>query len=273
MDALTGMTWNPRPSRILLITGVAGLVLATGFIVAGILLPEGSGGMYLTGGILALVGIPLTWAGVKARARYRDAQALRRTGLPGLGQITGLRQTGLSMNDQPQVEITLNVQVEGRAPYTVTRKEYVPMMLLGTLTSGAPLPVRVDPADPEDLTIEWEQAGGSPMGVPAGFPAVIGGTNLPTEQTLEANRTRLRQSGLDGRASIDRAEDTGVQIGDNHVVLLSVTVTRPGSNPYAVSFPGAVPASHMGRCTPGSTVAVKIDPGNPKDLMIDWDAA
>ena len=65
---------------------------------------------------------------------------------------------------------------------------------------------------------------------------------------------------------------TGVQVGDNHIVLLSITVTRPGSNPYAVTFPGAVPESQMGRCVPGNSVAVKIDPANPKALMIDWDA-
>jgi hypothetical protein len=268
MDALTGMTWSRRPGQILLITGIGELVLAIGFTVAGFFVPEAALGMFLTAGILALVGVPIAWAGVKARARYEAAQALRETGLPGVGQIVGLRQTGVSMNDQPQVEITLSVQIEGRIPYTVTRKEFVPLMLLGTLTSGAPLPLKVNPTNPDDVVIEWERAGGLPA-TPRG---VIGGTNLPTEQALEANRTRLRQVGLDGRASIDRAEDTGVLLGDNHIVLLGITVTRSGSNPYTVSFAGAVPASQMGRCVAGNSVAVKIDPADPKALMIDWDA-
>jgi hypothetical protein len=48
--------------------------------------------------------------------------------------------------------------------YDVTRKEVVPLIMVGSLTSGRPLPVKVDPNNPQDLVIEWESA----LQVPAG---------------------------------------------------------------------------------------------------------
>ena len=43
----------------------------------------------------------------------------------------------------------LLVSIPGRAPYQARRKEFVPLILLGRLSSGPPLPVKVDPADPQ----------------------------------------------------------------------------------------------------------------------------
>jgi hypothetical protein len=222
MDTLTGMAWNKRPSRMLMITGIAELVLALGFAVAGFLLPGAAVPMLLIAGVLAAVGIPLVWIGAKAKTRHQAAEGLEATGQSAVGQIIGLRQTGWSMNDQPQVEVTMDVQVEGRAPYRVTRKEFVPLMLLGTLTNGAPLPLKVNPQDPKDLVVDWEHAGGGipfgavpggvpsvvvggfPIGAPTGGAPVIGGTNLPTEEALEANRAvaagRARRAGEDRRS-------------------------------------------------------------------------
>ena len=96
----------------------------------------------------------LVWFGLRARRAAAEADRITATGMAGTATITGLTQTGMPLNDQPQVDIELLVTIPGRPPYAASRKEFVPLILLGRLRSGGPLPVKVDPNDPEDVIID-----------------------------------------------------------------------------------------------------------------------
>jgi len=78
------------------------------------------------------------------------------SGVPGQAQIVGLTQTSMYVNNQPVVEMQLQVTTAMRPPYVVTRRETVPLIMVGRLTSGHPLPVMVDPNRPDDLIILWQ---------------------------------------------------------------------------------------------------------------------
>jgi len=66
----------------------------------------------------------------------------------------GLRQTGVLINGQPQVEMDLLVTVMG--PQSVSREGegVVPLIMLNRLQGT--LPVRVDPARPESIVVQWD---------------------------------------------------------------------------------------------------------------------
>jgi hypothetical protein len=51
-----------------------------------------------------------------------------------------MRQTGVSVNEQPQVELQVQVQDQMYGSRQATVKEYVPLMLLGTLSSEGATP-------------------------------------------------------------------------------------------------------------------------------------
>jgi hypothetical protein len=57
----------------------------------------------------------------------------------------------------------LQVEIPGRAPYRASRREFVPLILLGRLGVGNPLDVRVDRADPSRVVIDWGSAPAIPM--------------------------------------------------------------------------------------------------------------
>ena len=63
--------------------------------------------------------------------------------------MTGVTQTGMYLNEQPQFDLQLMVTVPGKPPYPARHKSFVPLMLIGRVTSGQPLAVRVDPMDPQ----------------------------------------------------------------------------------------------------------------------------
>jgi hypothetical protein len=157
------VTWSGRPAKWMWFSAILELVLGGVFLVLGFVIPAAAGAMFLTGAILAVTGFLLAlWARRWSRG-FAEAQRIKATGVPGTARIIGMRQTGVTMNEQPQIELTLEVTTTMQGPYQVVMKEYVPMMLIGRLTSGAPLPVKVDPANPNTVIIEWESALGGGM--------------------------------------------------------------------------------------------------------------
>ena len=162
---------------ILILVGLLQLALGAGFVLALGGLPYAGGGMMLTGGILFVVGVGLIIAGVIWLRRSADKDRISTTGLAGTGQITGLTQTGMMVNNQPVVKIEMLITVPGRQPYPASVQEIVPLILLGSLGQGA-LPVRVDPVRPDKIVVQWDQVGvGS---APFSQPAPL----APNDETL-----------------------------------------------------------------------------------------
>lgn len=116
------------------------------------------GGMLIMGGTFVFVGAVMSLVGFMAARSARATAQLLSSGLPGRATITGLTQTGVYMNRNPQIAMDLTVDVPGHAPYPAKHREFVPLMVVGRLTTGAPLSVRVDPANPQRLAIDWSSS-------------------------------------------------------------------------------------------------------------------
>jgi hypothetical protein len=87
--------------------------------------------------------------------RGRAAQRLRREGITGRATILEMTQTGVYVNEQPRVKFRLRVEADGLEPYEVEKTVVVPLIALGTLTSGRPLTVYIDRTDPDRFVIDW----------------------------------------------------------------------------------------------------------------------
>jgi hypothetical protein len=112
----------------------------------------------LTGGVLALVGMGMVGGGVMMWLRRQNAERVKASGVAGQAQIVGMQQTNFYVNDQPVVDLQLAITTPTLPPYTITKRETVPLLMLGRLSNGRPLPVMVDPAQPQNIVIVWEQA-------------------------------------------------------------------------------------------------------------------
>jgi hypothetical protein len=144
---------------------------------------------FLIGGIaftiaLPWVGIGQIWIGVAIlvgliyffinRATGRKL-ALRQTGLPGTAQVLEMTQTGVYINENPQVKMNLQVQAQGIAPYQCEIKATVPLIAIGMLGTGRPLTVFVNPNDHEDIFIDWSNmSAGAAMASMPGAPVTAG---------------------------------------------------------------------------------------------------
>jgi hypothetical protein len=293
-----------RGGPILILVGVLQLALGAGLAIGLGGIPYAGPGMIGTGVILGLVGVALILGGLWW---WRSAAGLDRisaTGVAGTGLVTGLTQTGMMVNQQPVVGIDLLVSIPGRPPYAATVREPVPLILLNRLQGS--LPVRVDPARPDRVVIQWDQL--AAPGIPVGFGAAAypGTVTVPgpagpgsgTDETLgqvaaamttpgvapvyadpgqagisvEQLRAHLRATGLGGTARIDQLQDSGTTIGDERLLTMTTTIFLPDRIPFT-SGPSAamVPLEKLPRIAVGVELPVKVAPDNDHLVMFEWD--
>ncbi len=294
----TSSTFSRYAGKWLIAVGVFELGLAITFGVVGAMVPILAFGFFLTAAILGITGIVLIWFGLRSRRSAIDADRVAATGLAGTASITGLTQTGMSLNDQPQVEMELLVSIPGRAPYQARRKEFVPLILLGRLSSGQPLSVKVDAADPQRVFIDWRASGSvpmsaaiSPMGTAqaagetetlAQVQAALAASGLPAATpyasadqggyTVDQLRAVVRATGIDGTATIDKLADTGEIVGDERLFTMEVTLHVPGRPDQRLPASAAmVPIAAAGNVAIGRTVPVKVARDNPNLVLFEWE--
>jgi hypothetical protein len=285
---VTPMTWSGRPGRWLVITAIFELILAGVFLVVGLLNPILTFGFVLTAAILGGVAILLLLWGRRWQRGYAEAQRIKSQGVGGQATIVGMRQTGVSVNEQPQIELQLQVQDQMYGSRHVTLKEYVPLMMLGALSSGRPLPVKVDPANPNKVVIEWESAmaggmpiAGAPMGqVPDGQFAMGHMQQLPTSPPplpkAEADREKKRilVEGIPGTARILASSATGQADHQGRPIHhMTLQIEIQGRPPIMGPALTGVPPERADQLEVGDSVPVKADPNDPSSIAIDWDNA
>lgn len=94
-------------------------------------------------------------AAQEAMAQQTRAASLAVTGLAGVATIGGVRMTGGMINFQPLLDIDLTVAVPGRPPMPATVSGAVEQIHLARAQVGAQVAVKVDPADPSAVWIDW----------------------------------------------------------------------------------------------------------------------
>lgn len=86
-------------------------------------------------------------------ADAQRSQHLMTNGRPGTATVVALRKTGTFVNENPQVEMDLDVTVEGLRTYRATHTQVLAMIAVPQFQPGASVPVRVDPHDPQSLIV------------------------------------------------------------------------------------------------------------------------
>lgn len=91
-------------------------------------------------------------------AQQTAAARLAVSGTPAVGQVNAARDTGALVNMQPVMEIDFLILPEAWPPYPVSVRQIVPMAQIGRLAPGTRLSVKIDPADPNAVWVDWAAA-------------------------------------------------------------------------------------------------------------------
>ena len=100
-----------------------------------------------------LIPLAITFLGAKSATK---AAELEQRGVLALAQITGLAETGTTINDQPVVKVNLHISGPGFTPFDSQDRVRAGVARLGSLTARK-LVVVVDPAT-QEYRIDWERS-------------------------------------------------------------------------------------------------------------------
>jgi hypothetical protein len=120
----------------------------------------------ITAAVAGIFGFGLFWLALGGLmfyigARYRRADArdrrMRERGLRGRAIVKSYRESNLVVDGNRKFDLVLEVEVPGRAPFVTRQADYVPHP--SAVTTGAELPVFVDPDNASDVMVDWFTTG------------------------------------------------------------------------------------------------------------------
>jgi hypothetical protein len=93
---------------------------------------------------VAAIGIPI----YIMRNNQKKMQNLAATGIQGEATVLQLEDTGMRINDDPRVAVTLEVRLPGYPPYQVRKTVTLPLIRMSQVQVGAVIGVVADPSQP-----------------------------------------------------------------------------------------------------------------------------
>jgi len=217
---------------------------------------------FLAGPICALVVAPMLFRvakllensgfGGKVPAGYQGAPI-------GMGTVVSLSRTGLSVNDQPQLLITLDVDTQDGRTFRAEAKQLVDLTEMSAVQPGALLPVRYRPGD--NRVVLATDAN------PAELQQVLDQIHL-AKGLITPRQLQISQQGLETRAVVLSMTPTGEIRGDRAVVSLGMRVTRPDGSTFDVVQEKAFTPELAAQVQPGAVVRVRYLAHDESEVVI-----
>jgi len=83
-----------------------------------------------------------------SRSRRKRAENLMATGVQGVATVLGLEDTGMLINNNPRVNLRLQITLPNNPSYELTKTMVIPMIRMSQVQVGSNVQVMVDPSDP-----------------------------------------------------------------------------------------------------------------------------
>ncbi len=190
-------------------------------------------------------------------------QDLLATGIPARGDVLEISLSGTTvtiMNGPVERNCTFRLRVlrDGAQPYEATVTQRVQEIMISALQQpGVALALKVDPADPQRIAIDFGSAA----------PEVT----LPESEGTDS-AAYILEHGTPITVVLVGNQPIGVK---NHkgdpVHALQLTVATGVPEPYQTAVGNAVPAFALPLLYPGSKLHAKLGDG-PGDIVVDWAA-
>lgn len=105
-------------------------------------------------GLLLITLIPSLLIIRKVFGGLKQTQTLLAMGEPAQATVLQLRDTGTTLNDNPQIEVLLEVRPSNRPAYQVQTRCYVSRLRIPQVQPGAVVAVRIDPQNQANVALQ-----------------------------------------------------------------------------------------------------------------------
>jgi hypothetical protein len=221
--------------------------------------------IFITVCVCASTLIPLGIAGFFLFRMFKNMNqnsGLIKSGVPASAVIIGIQDTGVTMNESPQVRLTLQVTPADRPPFQAVATTFVGRLQVGMITPGASVMVRYDPNDISKVAIES-----------LGAPAANSGNIAAIQSALQAQDQyfeQLRKTGVEASAKILTVTDMNMRVGDTSAMYrLTFQVTPSSGEPFKAETQCAIVDTSREKYSAGKMVYVRYDPNNKAQVALD----
>jgi hypothetical protein len=216
--------------------------------------------------------------------RGKKKKRLEEAGVTAPAQLVSVQDTGVTVNNNPRVKLTLAVSPsDGSPPFEVSAKHTVSRVAVPR--AGDVFTVRYDPEDHENFAFVAGGGGGGGAAqavdlddVSAGDIATAAGANYG--QVQRGSAAELLATGQRMTAILREFSPTGKTVGDSNpaaenpsdpVYVFKMELPVAGGTPLEAICLNRVPAGKTGELSLGAQLNVAVNPANPtREVAIDW---
>lgn len=249
-----------------IVAGLGGLIIGVG----SVLTNGGPSGVYIAGGIILLFGGMFYLFYRLFFAPMILASRLRKTGLPGKAVIREVRDTGVTINNSPQVKLLLEIKNSFGQRYTTTIRTLVSRLQPHLYQPGMTIPVLIDPKDDNKVVIDF--SGGKQSTNPEiSLSDSSSQSQLKDELMKDQQRDDgIRLTGVSARAIVKKYTWLGINInGNNPYAEIEIEVMPADAPAFAAKVKGAINEQSVSKYQPGEEIFVKYDAYDITKVAID----
>lgn len=245
-----------------LIGGIVGLLAG----IAAVIFTAGQMGIWIAAAMLLLFGGMFYLFYRLFFKPMINANRLQKTGIPGKALILEVKDTGVTINNNPQVKLILEVKNSFGQRYTTACRVLVSRINPGAYIPGMELPVKIDPKNEMNVVLD--------------FSGKIASSPVASQQNVAALQTELEQvqkeneaisvSGKPARAIIKKYTWLGAYVnGNNPYVELEMEVLPENYPSFSGKAKGVIAEASVSKYQPGAEVFVKYDLYDNSKVVID----
>lgn len=184
------------------------------------------------------------------RPMFRNAN-LKKTGIPARGKVLKVWDTGVTVNNNPQIGMELEVETDDLSPWIAKTKLIISRLQPHIYQPGATVQVRYDPKDPERVAV---------VGLGEAVAPVDLGELENKLREIDRFNEQLNRSGDLASAIVMEAIPMGINVnGDNPAMTLKVKVMPRGEDPFDSELAGVFSSAGLHKYQPGKEIEVRYD--------------
>lgn len=247
-----------------IIGGIIGLVVGIGAVVA----TGGQSGIYMGIGMLVLFGGMFYLFYRLFFKPLINTARLQKTGLPSKATILEVKDTGVTINNNPQVKLVLEVKNSFGQKYTAQCRVLVSRINPNAYMPGMEVPVKIDPKNEQNVVLDF--SGDARTSAAASL-------SQPNEAALKAELEQMQKdnetislSGRPARAIIKKYTWLGAYVnGNNPYVELELEVLPENSSSFSGKAKGVIAEASVPKYQPGHEIFVKYDLYDNSKVVVD----
>jgi len=248
--------------------GIAGFIIA----IVSVMSVGGSSGIYITIGMVAIFGGVFFLVYRLLIGPMLNTSRLQKTGIPGKATITAVADTGVTINNNPQVKLTLELKNSFGQRYTTTCRTLVSRINPFAYQPGMEIPVKIDPKNENNVVIDYSGNQTASAAVkPASSYSQADIANMKSElEKMQADHNSILASGRAARAIIKKYTWLGVNVnGNNPYAELEIEILPEASPSFSGKTKAVISEASVEKYQPGHEIFVKYDLYDNSKIAID----